>query len=279
MEAENPAFTVITINTWKGEGAYQRRLELLAGQLARLNPDIIACQEVLHTDDEAFHTGRQLAAHLQMHLTCCPARRKERLVAGQRRMSSSGLAILSRRKPLESIRLTLPEDPRDGERVAQICRLPAGANQLLLVNTHLSHLAGADDLRRQQIKCILEALRTRVYDRTSAPDPVAGCLLCGDLNAAPDSLPIQYLQTSEGFAADDCYLAGRGELPGFTRLSRYAGQSRRIDYVFALSPPGKPAFRILSAATVLNQPDENGIMPSDHMGVLVRAAWMGTARM
>ena len=34
---------IVTLNTWKGDGAYRARLEAMAVGLATLQPDLVAC--------------------------------------------------------------------------------------------------------------------------------------------------------------------------------------------------------------------------------------------
>jgi endonuclease/exonuclease/phosphatase family metal-dependent hydrolase len=47
---------LVTINTWKCDGAYHRRLDHLERSLRRLRPDVICCQGVFQSPDIQYLT-------------------------------------------------------------------------------------------------------------------------------------------------------------------------------------------------------------------------------
>ena len=53
--------SLITLNTWKCDGDYPRRLTLMRRELARLDPDILALQEVFVDAESQVGTAATLA--------------------------------------------------------------------------------------------------------------------------------------------------------------------------------------------------------------------------
>src|ERR1700733_2667640 len=86
---------IVTINTWKCDGNYDKRLTLLAEQLKALSPSVIACQECFLSEQGNADTLRFLAAELNMHSSFLPARFRKRLFKDNWVESFSGLGILS----------------------------------------------------------------------------------------------------------------------------------------------------------------------------------------
>jgi endonuclease/exonuclease/phosphatase family metal-dependent hydrolase len=178
---------VATLNTWKGEGAYSRRLELMSQGLRQIEPDILLLQEVVVTPDRRLDTAGHLAAALGHSCLFVPARRKLRDIEGTTADCYSGLAVLSRYpiRPRETLRLS--DDPRDGARHCQLVAVDLAGCRLLVANTHLTHLPDHDELRKTQLREIVEGMR-----RLAAATPA---ILGGDLNATSTSPPLRWLAT------------------------------------------------------------------------------------
>ena len=64
---------ILTLNTWKCDGAYRPRLQAMAQGLAALAPDVILLQEVFATEDDRADTAGYLAQALSMWATRAPA--------------------------------------------------------------------------------------------------------------------------------------------------------------------------------------------------------------
>lgn len=170
---------IVSLNTWKCDGAYRQRLGLMAEGLAALAPDVLLLQEVFATEDGQACTAAFLARALSMHVAMTPARRKHRWFEGQPRLSTSGLAVLCR-QPLQSWQvLELPSDEADGERIALLASVSLGGQDLWLANLHLTHLPDAGALRARQLQSCLEVLQAVAGD--------APCLIGGDFNAPASS--------------------------------------------------------------------------------------------
>lgn len=167
---------IVTLNTWKCDGDYPRRLTRMSTGLAALAPDLVALQEVFIAPDLGGDTAAFLAQALGMHKAVLPLRRKQRLVEGRSVESWSGLAVLSREPILAQRVITLPSDPRDGERAALAVDLAWEGLRIILVALHLTHLGDAAPLRRRQWERIV-----------AATADVPTVLAAGDFNATADS--------------------------------------------------------------------------------------------
>lgn len=254
---------LLTINTWKCDGSYRERLSLLKHELKQLQPDIVFCQEVFRTT--TADTGRELAESLNMTYQFTPARYKTRIFEGEMMKSYSGLGLITRYPILKTEILVLPTDPRDGERMAQCCLVDCEGTPVLAINTHLTHLRNSSPLRIQQLDTILGLPLL-----TQHKGPV---FIAGDFNADPESDELQFLLNHPVLSIQDAYLSGQGPEPGFTMLPQAPHQpakGRRIDFIFsvATTPEQHPVFA--NARVVLNQPNADGVYPSDHCGVMIQ---------
>lgn len=244
---------LVSLNTWKAEGDYPSRVRAMAEGLAALSADVIALQEDLRTADGLAHTALALGRALGMHLSWVPARAKPRDVGLRRTMTTAGMAVLSRQPVLEQRVIGLPQDARDGERVAQCVRLAGEGGDWWLVNLHLTHLPDRADLRRAQLQEVLDAA-----DRWEGTRPV---VLCGDFNAAPEDPEIADWLQPRGPLGD--VFAGRPKVTHHTE----AGVALNLDHIFVRTAEGTPPVAVRSAAVVLDRPDAHGVLPSDHFGV------------
>lgn len=243
---------LVSLNTWKAEGDYPRRLRAMAQGLAALSADVIALQEDLRTDDGLTHTARTLADALDLHLSWLPARAKLRDVEQRRTPTTSGLAVLSREPLPEQRVIALPEDARDGQRLAQAVRLPAALGGGWLINLHLSHLPDRPDLRRAQLATVLREAGDRAAD--------ARWLLCGDFNARPDDPAIAWALQPGGPLTDA--FAG---VPKTTHTDDQ-GRAADIDHILFRPVTGQ-GVAVRRAWVTLDQPDGSGMRPSDHGAV------------
>lgn len=253
---------LLTLNTWKCDGAYALRLQAMVNQLRPLNADVIALQEVFSTPDGEMHTGRHLAQALNMALVDAPARGKRRCIGGQWRASHSGLAILTRWPVLRSQILPLPSDDADGERLALLCELDLNGHRFCVVNTHLTHLTNAQALRQTQWKTVLSlAVRGPRASRVA---------VCGDLNA-----PLSASELREPMAHGCWYGVANttGLLDKVTHRDAY-GFATDLDHVVARRDAG---LHWRKAAVVLDHTDPaTGVVPSDHAAVWVDG-WLAPA--
>ena len=98
-------------------------------------------------------------------------------------------------------------------------KLAEGEKLFRVYNTHLDHVS--DEARKNGIKMILERM-DKDDERIKVPQ-----LLMGDMNAYPDSLPIQYVMTCDNRKFQDL----TSEIK--TTYHAYGTHSAKIDYIFA----------------------------------------------
>lgn len=219
----------ITFGTSSCHDDYRARLTIMARELAFLSPDILLLQDVFATADHRYNTAAYLARHLQMRAAFHPARPKVRHLDGRPIESHCGLAVLTRHRLVSSMKIDLPCDARDGERIAQFVDLNIDGMRLLVVNMRVSHLAGAEALRRHQIER-LAALLTEASDYDHI-------LVGGDFNAGPQDPALAPLRAIGGFLVSE------------------AAPDRGVDRLFTLSRDGVQPMSLKNAAPALQHAD------------------------
>jgi endonuclease/exonuclease/phosphatase family metal-dependent hydrolase len=232
---------IVTLNTWKNEGEYARRLAMMRDGLAAMAPDVVCLQECFAA--ERFDTAAWLAGELGLAVHAAPARGKPRRHDGVDVFSTSGLATLVRGEAV-SASLTLASDPADGERIAQRLDVMVQGLALRVLNMHLTHLRGASELRTVQLR---EALAW-------ANDGLAGGLVvAGDLNATAEDPALAPL----GLPPRPATLHGARVGPG-------APRAMAIDHCVLLRPG---PWRDAGSLRGCDRPDPHGWFPSDHAAV------------
>jgi len=247
---------LLTLNTWKCDGAYALRLQAMTRQLGLLSPDVVALQECFASVDGAHDTAAHLARALDLHSAAAHARCKTRWCDGVPMLSHSGMALLSRWPVRAHVALPLPSDPADGDRVALLCQIDAGPRTLTVANVHLTHLPSAHELRQRQLRTVLEHPWMRVL--TNA------LVVCGDFNAPLRADEFQQFTVPAGVWMD---AAQTGGLHPKVTCPANGGAGHDLDHV--LSHAAAP-LRWTSASLALNSPDgATGVWPSDHAAVCV----------
>lgn len=264
-------FRLVSINTWKGDGPYRARLDALVEGLRDLQPDVVACQEALASLDGRLSTPRALGDALGMRVAYYATRQKVRDVEGEPVKTWSGLATLTRLPVLDVVARPFPSDPADGDRGALLCLLDTTIGMAWIANTHLTHLRDPE-LRLRQVQALAaDPSLCRAADLR---------VVCGDLNAAPDSAEVQWLLRGEhGWDALDCFghlapaervtMTARNPHVHARRPNTGSDEGRSIDHVLLLAPAGAPHPRVAEARVVLDRAASNGVVPSDHYGVSV----------
>ena len=249
---------VITLNTWKCSGDYNQRLLLMIAGLRALSPDIVLLQEDFCRLDTDQSTSTTLAKHLNLNCEAAPARKKKRLVNGIDVISTSGLAILSRKLPTRSMIMDLPTDDADGERIALFATVPILHGSLNLCNVHLSHLENRDDLRQRQLGDIVHKLS--LYEKTDQ------FLLGGDFNCDATSDPLSWLitQVSAPMREPNC------DWTTTLNQSTCINIGANLDHLFFGSGNSSLRPRAITYTRVMDTLDaQKGIFPSDHAGLML----------
>lgn len=237
---------IVTLNTWKNEGDYDRRVGLIAEGLAALHADVICLQECF--SGGGVDTVASLARALGMSARAAPSRRKLRAHGSRRVMSTSGLAILTRGPVQRAELCALVSDPRDGQRIAQHIDVSTRDHPLRVLNLHLTHLrdARAAAIRAAQVSAALE---------WATAGWSGGLVVAGDLNAT-------------AFDSELALLALR-PAPGTyhgPRIGTARSEGLAIDHCI-LQCPGD--WRVQATQNALDRPDGEGWFPSDHAAVVL----------
>lgn len=247
---------LLTLNTWKDEGDYDRRMALMVEGLGVIRPDILCLQEVYADDTGSRSTAATLQTALGLQAFVTPSRVKRR----HGRVSSSGLCLLSAWPFQSTDVLALPSDPTDGDRIAQSADLITPLGPLRVINLHLTHLQGPSAARLRSLQ--LDAICKRAIQDWTGP-----IVFAGDFNATPDATElVQVLhkpraQCSAALLAEDSSLI--------------AGPRKMIDLVVLW----RAASLTLNAArTALGDLDGDGVSASDHKAIIVELTALGSAR-
>ncbi len=274
---------VVTLNFWGTEPPLDRRLDLAIRQLRDLAPDVICLQEVRPLDGKlGTTTAHTIAAALGLvahYAVACEWDDHPKLAPGQ-----EGLAILARE--IVSTRTQALPEPRPADsRLLLSAQVATDAEPVWIHTTHLHYRLDDGVAREKQVLAIDAAIRDLRTD-TSPPQ-----ILCGDMNATPDSDEMRFLRGLTTLAGrrthfQDAWLRlhrepspGEGPAHGitwssenrFTRPLRSLDIDRRIDYVYVTSRKKDGRGTIHGSRVVLTDREgdgEDSICASDHYGVL-----------
>jgi endonuclease/exonuclease/phosphatase family metal-dependent hydrolase len=265
---------VLTFNVWNEEGD-PRRTELINREVRRLDPDLIAFQEVVrapeHDQLDRLLTGMD---HHRTHQADAMA------VAppGEERYGGSAVATRWPHRVLEVLDLRL-SDAADGPWCTLAVLVPVpGLGELLFIGTTLAWRLDAEAARERQVVALgdLDARH-----RTELPT-----IIGGDFNAGPEATSIRYLSGLQSIGGRSVHYhdawAVAGDGPGHTWtidnpnahsvIDQIIGQPehrRRIDYVFVGSWHAHPhAHCHIRAATLAFDQPADGLWASDHFGVV-----------
>ena len=149
---------------------------------------------------------------------------------------------------------------RPSGHVAQLVSLEQGASRLGVVNTHLQwdppEIPRSEKSGYRQVEQLLQALDREIPSCTA-------WIICGDLNATPDSELVQLI-LGAGFTCT------HADYPNPYTFSA-DGKARTIDYLFhSVELRAEPLpLAAVDARTALPGPDQ----PSDHVAVTARFTW------
>src|SRR5690349_19782641 len=250
------SISVLTLNTWNRSGPYPERRSLIRTALQRLQPDLLALQEVVgkeHADE--------LLSELGYHC--------EWLGIEQ------GVAIAARWPIEQREELWLPGDGEPqggGPALRGLVQSPYGV--IPFTTTHTFYYATHHGFKRERLMPTLNDF-ARTKDKDHLP-----AILAGDFNADPESAEIRYLKGLQSLAGRSAYWCDAWEQGGdggkgitWSRDNQFAAwvpwPSRRIDYIFVAQPRMDGAGTITECNVVMNV-QVGGIWPSDHFGVLAR---------
>lgn len=237
---------IVTLNTWKCEGLYARRLVLMAEGLRELCADVICLQECFAGGGAS--TAASFAEALGMRAYAAPARCKLRAYGAGRLMSTSGLAILVRSPAISVNVCALNTDARDGQRIAQRLDLDHEGVGLRILNLHLTHLTGpaADGVRTAQLGAAMD---------WALAGHQGGVVVAGDLNATASDQALAPLRLAPS----------PGTFQG-PRIGASPPAGMAIDHCVLVRQGG---WRLAATGRALDRPDDDGWFPSDHAAVVL----------
>jgi endonuclease/exonuclease/phosphatase family metal-dependent hydrolase len=266
---------VLSLNVWNNQGD-PRRIELINRELRRLKPDLVAFQEIIHTEsrtqlpDLLDGTGLHGTHQAQVMATVPPWADRYGGTAIASRWPHRVVEILDQRL------MDAPDIPWCT--LAATVPLP-GEGDVLFIATAASWRPNAEAARERQAIALT--------DLDARHQQVLPTIIAGDFNASPNASSIRYLTGLQALGGrsvhyhDAWNVGGRG--PGHTwtvdnpngkseidKVVRQPDIRKRIDYVFVGSWDTHPkAFcRVEAAALAFDQPID-GIWVSDHFGVVV----------
>jgi endonuclease/exonuclease/phosphatase family metal-dependent hydrolase len=249
----------MTYNIWNYNRPWRERRSLLVALIQELRPDVVALQETRHDfrHERGKGQGEQIAELAGYH--CAWALGQVYFPVPR---VDEGLSILTRDPPLQIMKreLTLYPHERgdDNQRVCLAVRAHDGDKEVDVYDAHFS---------LSSLVRVHNAVETYRFIHEISHDRPA--FLMGDLNALPETTPIQFLLGAEavdGEAGDfvDCWALAHPGDPGFTYSSR--APDHRIDYVLGRNIGG-----LTVTAERIGLEARNGIYPSDHVGIIVDA--------
>jgi endonuclease/exonuclease/phosphatase family metal-dependent hydrolase len=261
----------------------RRRLEVVAW-LDRLDPDVVCLQEVWE-DANTANTAGWLVDHAAVEWHRCFGGFPFPDDLWPDPTMRFGSAILSR-WPIDHHELVaLPVDDRGdaphpvyGLQVELLHARTAGID---VFSTHLAPPPAQAYLRVRQVRFVDEAIRAR-HDPARSPLPP---ILCGDLNAEPESDEVRFLTSTavlDGAATyfqDAWKVGGPAGAPGWTQNPEnpnYAALGlprKRIDYVLVGDPFGRRGNGLVHRAALAFHDPITGIVASDHYGLVVDVGW------
>jgi len=258
---------IVTLNLWGDNGPHERRLELIAGELVSLKPDVVALQEVREVPGRLANQAQILSHRLGYEHAFAPSTEW----GGGR----GGQAVVSRFPIAENVTSALPHSPPAEGRIIQSVCVTGPRGPFWVHNTHLSYRQHEGRQREDQVLLLDEVASARAVGNEQPR------FLVGDFNTGPDNDEIRWLcgRTTLGDRRvfyQDAWETVHPDQPGVTwaRENPFRARmgwlraDRRIDYVFVSAERRDGRGRVLEARRVFDRADSDGIFPSDHYGVM-----------
>jgi endonuclease/exonuclease/phosphatase family metal-dependent hydrolase len=265
---------VMTWNVWWRFGPrWQDRQPGLVETLRRVDPDVVALQEVWGSaaTTQAHELGDQLGLQAGFAAPSYPPVPDPPESPDQMGIAL-GIGLLSR-WPIRSLRaVEMPARHRPHAPVAMVAALGHPAGPLHVLVACLEFEAAYNDDRIAQGHALVDLATDPALDGAL---PV---VVAGDLNAAPDSPVLRPLHD----VLADAWSLGGGDPAAVTLPSSHPSApveaeeliDERIDHVFVR--PGQPGQRLSVDAASLAGTGVDGLHPSDHRAVVCDLSWTST---
>ncbi|HPR17667.1 MAG TPA: endonuclease/exonuclease/phosphatase family protein [Candidatus Cloacimonadota bacterium] len=238
---------------------WEIRRKLIVKEIARHQPDVLALQEIRYNSEHPStqYSHLNMAEQILMDLQNTGLYQNARII-NQPAMYYrfpiwwEGVSIISVLPITETgglFHALLPDSPDPNKRITQYTLLQKQNANFFIFNTHFSY----------EESCLATNVNEAIeYLNRFASCP---CLLVGDLNAEPQNKNMQKLALA-GYT--DVWKMQHPDENGFTH--KPIDPSMRIDYCWVNNLMKD---RIKSIEIIGKEPDENGLYPSDHLGLLL----------
>lgn len=248
-EPGTASMSVVTFNLHHDREDWPERRRVIQRELERLQPDVIALQEVIqkpHVRNQAAWLARKLGYEYLFVSTDPPGRFKR-----------YGNALLTRR-PILARNEHLLAPLRDYRTVGHL-RIDVDGQAVNVYATHLNERSDDDGkrIRGEQIADLLAFV--------ARTDDAAPVVIAGDFNAQVDAGDLSPLRQRYGDSYGSVHV--NNELAQVSTLNRhYFDAPRRIDHVFFQ----QDQLVAREARLLFDEPYAEGRWASDHYGVWTR---------
>jgi endonuclease/exonuclease/phosphatase family metal-dependent hydrolase len=251
---------VATLNLWGLRGDWPARRSVIAAGLAELNPDLVALQESVVTE-ERDQVAEILPSHHLVH-----QRRRE--------PDGQGVSIASRWPVAAVHEVDLDVSPRTADFACTtlVAEIDAPIGALLFVN-HLPNWQLGLEYEREQQAVVAARFVEGLVEETGRH-----VVLAGDMDADPEAASIRFWSGRQSLDATSvCYRdawasarpgeAGHTFVPDNPLGADWDWPFRRIDYIFVrCGEHGGPTLAVRSCRQLFERPVD-GVWASDHFGV------------
>jgi endonuclease/exonuclease/phosphatase family metal-dependent hydrolase len=237
---------IATLNMEQDHKRWALRRELIIEELAAIDPDVFAMNEVCLP----LQTARWIQRTMRERYKRDYALVQQTKTGGT---AHDGEALLTKLPIVETGNL----DYRTRDMVALVARLRVGEQLMDVYVTHLYMTSGDDSLRQFQVQQLLAWIGSR--------DDVSLRVACGDFNATLDqpsaALMAKHFRPTQ--TAPTAFTALTGE-EGEVSHSQSPRMDRCIDYIWLDGP-----LEVLASKVCFDRPSasDSTLYPSDHAGV------------
>ena len=258
---------VATLNLWGENGPHDRRLALVAEELAGLDADLLALQEVREVPGRLANQAETLARGLGYHAAFSASTAWGGGV--------EGLGFVSRFPIRETAAERLPHATETEGRIVFSACVETPRGPLWAHTTHLSYRLHEGREREDQVMAV-DARVTAHAEQSDLPR-----LVTGDFNTVAESDEIRWLRGATTLGGrrvyyQDAWSVVHGEAGGvtWTRDNPFRARmgwlpaDRRIDYIFVSPVRRDGRGTVLDARLCFDRPGADGVFPSDHCGVV-----------
>ncbi len=268
LEVNNvPSVSIATLNLLRDLERWDERKGLIVDEFRRMQPDLIALQEVALSINNAEWLAKQLGGY-SVHIQA---------KTGKKHSKVEAVAVLSR-LPVADVHWV---DLRTQNRVALAVRTEISGAPLLFVSGHFYWFPGDHSHRARQLQLLKNWLYTLV-----SHTPQTGMIVCGDFNGTPDMPSIRVMH--EGFQSAHVLHHGREpewtcptplpfqstpwrktvfQIAGLATQKQFKPWRGTLDYIFV-----NRHIKVEECRVAFDQPapHDPGLYPSDHLGLMAR---------